>query len=279
MKNDKTVERLGRVGGFVLDLDGTLVLGDRALKSLRPLPGAVAFIEYLVGNRRPFLIMTNGTVHTPAELTASLRRSGFPLSDVVVETPSSVAAQYFLRRGIRRVMVIGGEGVYGPIRDAGIEVLPPTGREAADAVFVGWCRDCTVENIEAAVHAVESGATLYTASMSAHFATAQGRVLGTSRIICAGITSITGRRPKVLGKPSLEVLRGATRRLGVAARDIAVVGDDPSLEMRMAHRGGALAIWVGTGLSAEHADLPADQRAHLVLPGIADLLGLMSGAA
>ncbi|MER6153956.1 HAD hydrolase-like protein [Streptomyces sp. NPDC001868] len=61
-----------------------------------------------------------------------------------------------------------------------------------------------------------------------------------------------------MGKPSLIGLRCAAQRLDVAPQELAVVGDDPELEMAMAHAVGALAIAVGTGIhpTDRHTDLP-----------------------
>jgi len=55
-----------------------------------------------------------------------------------------------------------------------------------------------------------------------------------------------------------------------------VVGDDPGLEVPMAHRGRALAVAVGTGIGTPGAfdHLPPARRPHLTLPGVADLLTL-----
>ena len=49
------------------------------------------------------------------------------------------------------------------------------------------------------------------------------------------------------GKPSVHALRFVARRLGVPMRQVAVVGDDPLVEMLMARRGGATALAVTTG--------------------------------
>jgi len=51
----------------------------------------------------------------------------------------------------------------------------------------------------------------------------------------------------------LHALRAAGRRLGIRLRDLAVVGDDPELEVPMAHRGRALAVAVGTGIGTADA--------------------------
>jgi hypothetical protein len=60
-----------------------------------------------------------------------------------------------------------------------------------------------------------------------------------------------------------------------------VVGDDPELEVPMAHRGGALAVAVGTGIGGADAfaRLPPHRRPHLSVPGVDDLRTLYEGPA
>jgi NagD protein len=115
--------------------------------------------------------------------------------------------------------------------------------------------------------------------MAPFFATAHGKALGTSRAICAMITSITGQRARVLGKPSLEALRCAGRRLGIDPAELAVVGDDPALEVPMAHRGGSLAIAVHTGIGDElaFANLALEDQPHLTVHSAQELLKLYGG--
>ena len=148
-----------------------------------------------------------------------------------------------------------------------------------DAVFVGWFREFTMDHLEAACQAVWAGAELYSASETPFFASAGGRALGTSRAISAMIRSITGCSLTITGKPSLDALRAAATRLGVPARHLVVVGDDPLLEVPMAHRGRALAVAVDTGLGGPDAydHLPPRRRPQLHLRGVDELLGAVPG--
>ena len=271
------LERLGNARGFIFDMDGTLVLGDRVNHGLRPLPGAVEMLDWVRGRGLPYVVFTNGTNRAPAHFASVLRDAGLDVPDELMMTPASSAVVMFTRRRYRRVMVLGGEGLAGPLRDAGIEVLPPAETAAGvDAVFVGWFPEFTMPALEAACHAVWAGAALFSASQTPFFASANGRALGTSRAISAMITSLTGCRLTVTGKPSLDALRAAATRLGVRPSDIAVVGDDPLLEVPMAHRGRALAIAVDTGLgdATAYDHLPPQKRPHLRLRGVDELLSI-----
>jgi NagD protein len=121
-----------------------------------------------------------------------------------------------------------------------------------DAVLAGWYRqELSFEVLEAACLAVIDGAQVYSA-------------------FCV----VT-----VVGKPSLSALRTAARRLGVEPSELAVVGDDPELEVPMAHAGGAFAVVVHTGIghAESFTDLPADVRPHLDLPDVGALAQLLRG--
>ena len=271
-------DRLRRVRGVVLDMDGTLVLGDRNNKGLRPLPGAGPLFAALTELGLPFRIFTNGTSRTPQQYAHALQALGFPVSDDGVLTPASSAVDILRRRGHRRVMVLGGKGVTEPLEAAGLETVPPLRTTRADAVLAGWFRqELTFDALEAACDAVFGGARFYSASQSLFFATAEGRQLGTSRAISAVVRDITGCRVTVVGKPALPALRAAARHLGVATSDLAVVGDDPELEVPMAHKGGALAVAVHTGIGHARSflDLPEDRRPHLDLPDVGALAKLL----
>jgi HAD superfamily hydrolase (TIGR01450 family) len=270
---------LAAARGFLFDLDGTLALTDAQHAGHQPLPGAIDLLAALRARRIPFAIYTNGTAHVPEAIAGSLRRAGFALAGDEVITPASVAAEIFRARAFGRVLVLGGEGVQRPLREAGIEVVAaPARADDAGAVLVGWYPQFTLKDMEAACHAVWAGAPLYTVSKAPFFATAAGRTLGVSGAIVAAIRSITGRRATVIGKPAVHGLRIASRHFGVPVARIAVVGDDPILEVAMAHAGGALAVAVQTGLAdaAALARLPAGRRPDLVIEGVRDLLRLLA---
>jgi NagD protein len=274
------LDRLRRVRGVVLDMDGTLVMGDRNNQGLVPLPGALDLVGALVERELPFCIYTNGTVKTPAQVADALHRVGLPVAADQALTPASTAVDVFLERGHRRVMVLGGTGITEPLEAVGIETVPPLRGADCDAVMAGWYRrELTFDALEAAVFAVLGGAPMYSASQSLFFATAEGRSLGTSRAISAVVRDITGCSVEVVGKPSVAALATAARRLGVAPDELAVVGDDPELEVPMAHAGAAFAVAVHTGIghAESFADLPAELRPHLDIPDVGVLAGLLRG--
>ena len=264
------------IKGFMFDVDGTLLLSDRSLGNYEVLPGAAEVLSTLKAQAIPFVLLTNGSAYPPAEQAARLRKVGLPVEDLQMITPSSVAADLMSRRKIKRTLVLGTSGVGQALRDAGIVTVHAGEPQATevDAVYVGWHPDCNMKDIEAASHAIWAGAKLYVASDVPFFATRQGRTMGYSYAIVGAIRRMT-RAPMILtGKPSLHALRFVAQRLGLRRSEVGIVGDDPSVEIIMARRGGAASFAVTTGVMtrAQWARQTGLRRPDHVLHRLGELL-------
>jgi len=69
-------------------------------------------------------------------------------------------------------------------------------------------------------------------------------------------------------------MRFIARKLGLPAREVAVVGDDPAVEIIMAHRGGATAFGVTTGVMKQEdwERETGKRRPHYVINDLRELL-------
>jgi 4-nitrophenyl phosphatase len=168
------------------------------------------------------------------------------------------------------------------LRDAGIETVHTgeAGATEVESVFVGWHPECGMKDIETACQAIWGGAELCVASDVPFFATKQGRTIGYSFAITAAIRRLTRAPMTLTGKPSIRALRFVARRLGVPVRALAVVGDDPIVEVLMARRGGATALAVTTGTTRreEWAQQARSRRPHGILSDLRDLLSWVGDA-
>ena len=277
-----TVHRIQGTKGVILDMDGTLVLGDKASGGHVALPGAVDLIAALRAKHIPFRIFTNGSAKPPHVYAASLRRAGFVLEDAEFMTPTTVAAAWFRRKGLHRIRVLGDAEVEQPLAAAGLEVIAPDDpAEGIQAVYSAWFKGFTFPALELACRDLWAGAALATASHVPFFAAAGGRAIGSSFAINAMLKAMTGKRATIVGKPSLVAFRQALKLMGlkpVDAPHVLVVGDDSALESRMANAAGAISVGVATGLNPLeywHA-LPDRDRPLLALQSAAELIPLLA---
>lgn len=268
--------RIQDAAGYIFDMDGTIALGDAKSGGHRALPHAVAVLEALKAKGTPFVVFTNGTAKPPAAYAQSLRNAGFPVEDRQMLTPSSSAAIWLAKTGLTKVRVLGNPGCAAPLIDAGLEVVGPSDEaEGVHAVYTGWFREFDFNALEAGCHSLWNGAKLVTASNVPFFATENGRAIGASFPINAMLTAMTGKRPRILGKPSRVAFETAMKVMGLprsATKNVVVVGDDPALEMRMANAMGAHSLGMATGVMASDAVLPEKDRPSVLLSDLSHLL-------
>jgi HAD superfamily hydrolase (TIGR01450 family) len=281
------VRRLVTAAGFLFDVDGTLVLSEdpnTGAGGAHALSGASAVLGLLRERGVPYACFTNGTGQTPSALAAKLRGLSLDVRDSEMLTPASVAATYLTSQFSQtqtqtqtpppRVLAFGTDGLLEPLRAAGIDLAPLDDAADVRAVLIGADPDFTYAKLTAACRAVWAGAPLLVTSMAAYFASSGGRLPSTSGAIAAGIRHVTGAEPIVVGKPSPLVIEMAARALRCEISDLAVVGDDVRLEVRMAREAGARSVLVlsGTSSAADVETTPEQLRPDLVIPVIGDLL-------
>ena len=95
-------------------------------------------------------------------------------------------------------------------------------------------------------------------------------------MITAAIAKVTGARPKVLGKPSRAAVAELGVHLGLPTADLAVIGDDLSMDVALGRMGGSRTVLVRSGISGQ-IDLgrvPERRRPDAVVDGVGDLLPL-----
>lgn len=272
------IEALGPAEGVMFDLDGTLILSDRQLGQYRLLPGAVELLQELDRRGLPFVALTNGSAYPAAQQAPRLAALGLPIGADRLFTPNSVAIGLFKDKGVERVLVLGAPGVAAALNEEGIATAMPgdADAETADAVYVAWHPDCSMTDIHVASSAVLRGAAFYCASDVPFFATQSGPAFGYSCAIAGAIARVTGVEPELTGKPSQHALRFIASRLGVAPERVAVIGDDPRVEMEMARGGGAIGVGVTTGTTSREqwAAQEESRRPHHVIDSLDEFLPL-----
>jgi len=269
-------ERLGLddVGGFVFDVDGTLVLRGPDGRGA-PQPGAVEVIERIHASGRPLMLFTNGSHVGAGVIARGLQEDGLPIAEDEVMTPIESATTYLLRRHAGRpVMLFTSQAIREQMAREGIQV---SDADDAEAVFVAHVDRADFDAMERAARAVSRGAPLLTGSYVRGYAGANGIIFSRGAMVTAAIAKVTGARPRVLGKPSRAAVAEMGRRLGVPTERLAMIGDDLSMDVVLGRMGGSRTVLVRSGISGplELESIPPRQRPDAVIDGVADLLAML----
>jgi HAD superfamily hydrolase (TIGR01457 family) len=229
---------------FIFDMDGVIYKGDQVI------PGVVEFLDFLRQRNFPFQFVTNNSTRTPQAVAARLARMGI-LSDAAHILTSSLGAALYLKK-IRpdgaSVYVIGEDGLRLPLIDAGFAVAD---EGAAEFVVLGMDRKLTYDKLRRATLLIRAGASFIATNPDTTFPTPEGLVPGAGALIAA-VTSATGVRPLVIGKPEPACFEIALEKMGTRAGETAAIGDRLDTDIDGGQRAGLPTILVLTGVTTRN---------------------------
>jgi len=254
---------LQRYKAFLLDIDGVLVRGGKAI------PGAAAALEELrkIG---PVLLLTNNSTKSRQGTAERLSAAGIPARPEEVLPSSYLAAQFLRERfGSVRFWHIGESGILEEMCAAG---HVPVGPMEAEWIVVGLDRDVNYEKLTLALRALLRGARLLATNEDATFPTPEGLIPGAGAIV--GALRGMGFPPEfVVGKPSPIAFEIALGLLRAKPEEVLMIGDRVDTDVAGAAKLGMDTALVLSGVAKEE-DIQGDLRPNYLAR---DLLSLLRG--
>ncbi len=251
--------------GFIFDLDGTVYRGERLL------PGAKAVVAALRDAGRQVCFLSNKPIASREDYAAKLTRLGVPADVDEVINSSYVLARHLAREAPgARCFVIGEPPLIAELERAG---LAPVDGPGVDYVVVAFDRTFDYRKLDVALQAVtRHGARLIGTNPDRTCPTEDGEIPDAAGMIGA-VEGVTGHRvDPIVGKPSPIMLRVALERLGLGARECAVVGDRLETDIAMGKAAGLATILVLTGITPPGDPAIARWQPDHVLASLEELL-------
>jgi NagD protein len=260
--NDPTRVRV--CTAFLLDMDGTLYVDEKLV------PGALDLISTLDRRGIRYLFLTNNSSARAEDYRARLERLGIPARREQVFTSGDATIQYLLEEtGHRSAYVVGTPALEDEFRAAGVDL------DAADpdCVVVGFDKTLTYAKLERACTLLFAGKPYYATHPDKTCITQRGLIPDIAAIIAA-CQAVTGREPKVIGKPAAEIARQAMRKIGATPETTAMIGDQLDTDMTMAQDGGLVPVLVMSGETtpARLDAWPVARRPEIIAQSVADIV-------
>ncbi len=219
---------LASVELFLLDLDGTLYLGDRLI------PGASEFITFLQGSKHKFLILTNNSSKDPAAYQQKLETLGIRITTEQIFT-SGDATIYSLDRQYpqARVFVAGTIHLKKLFRLAGYRVV----NKNPEVIVLGFDTGIPYETLRKTCDFVRSGLPYFATHPDLNCPVEAGSIPDTGAFI-ALVTAATGRKPdEICGKPFPSMVAAISERMNCPVEKMAMVGDRLSTDIALGSAG------------------------------------------
>jgi HAD superfamily hydrolase (TIGR01450 family) len=266
-KDTVDTEKLRRCALFLLDLDGTLYLGDEIL------PGAFDLLRVLQETGRRFIYLTNNSSRAGEDYVSRLAGMGFPCTSEDVFT-SGMATALYLNEHFpgRTVYPVGTPAFERELKSFGV----PLGSGEDSLVVVGFDLTLTYEKLERASHLLRRGAGFIAANPDLTCPMPGGEALPDCGSICALLTAATGREPLYIGKPDRRMVELCAARAGVDAAQVCCVGDRLYTDMAAAKNAGAVSALLLSGETTEEMLSIAAWRPDYVFHNAAALAAALS---
>ncbi|MFC3124922.1 HAD-IIA family hydrolase [Pseudoroseomonas globiformis] len=213
------MQRILEARGVLLDLDGTLISGDRAL------PGAAALVAR-IGAR--CAIVSNDAEHTPLQLSRRLAQLGFalPATRILLAGALAVEAVATEHPG-GRLLLLASAALQRHARRQGLVPV----QEHPDVVLLGRDRRFNYDKLRQAANAVLRGASLVVCNPDRTHPGPGGAVVPETGALLSALLACTGPVPhRMIGKPGPALFLEGVARLGTRREETVMVGDNPATD-------------------------------------------------
>lgn len=229
--------------GYILDLDGTMYLGNALL------PGALDVVDAIRAADRKLLFLSNNPTHGPEAYVARLGAMGITIGPHEILTTVTTMTDWLLRfHPHATVFPISEKPLKRSLAKAGIRISEDPGQ--IDIVIASYDRGFDYRKLQIAFDAihVHKRARLVTTNPDRFCPFPGGRGEPDAAAIVGAIEGCTGVRcEQNVGKPDPFMLEAALARLGLAAAECLLIGDRLTTDIRMANAAGMPSALVLTG--------------------------------
>lgn len=256
------LKKLKDIDLFVLDMDGTIYLGDVVLE------GSKEFIEYAKNNGKKIIYFTNNASKNKELYFEKLTRLGYKAERGDILTSGDVTIAYLKKyHNGESVYLVGTPELENAFMNAGIEL---TDGSDADIVITSFDTTLTYEKLVKACDLLRAGKTYYSTHEDINCPVENG-FIPDSGAIAALVTASTGRTPKYFGKPNLETAQMIEEYSNIPLSKTAIVGDRLYTDIALGKNHGILSILVLSG-ETKIEDVTEDNRADIIFDGIGEII-------
>lgn len=250
---------LAGIDGLLIDLDGTVYVGDRLL------PGAADAIASLRRTGIPLRFGTNTTRMPRSALAEGMRTLGLTVEPDEIFTAPLAAAGLLEKWGLWNVSLYLPQATFEDFGHFTIEDQAPQAIVIGD-LGSGWSFDI----LNRAFRQIRDGAEFLALQRNRYWETEDGLSLDAGAFVAA-LEFASGQEATLAGKPSPPFFQAAADSMGVDLQAMAVVGDDITTDVAGARACGAKGVLVRTGKFRDEDLEFSGPKPNLVLDSLASL--------
>lgn len=257
--------KLSDVKMFVLDMDGTIYLGERLF------PYTLDFLRRVKETGRDFCFFTNNSSKNREAYLQKLQRMGISLPPEKMLISNGVILDWLRENHPgESAYVVGTPPLVEDFRAAGVELSD----ERPDYVVLGFDTTLTYEKLRLACDFIRAGAPVYGVNPDWN-CPVEGGFIPDCGSIAALVKASTGVQCEFFGKPSRHTLHYMLKHTGCQPQEMAVVGDRLYTDIAVAAGTGVTSILVMSGETTPELLASSETKPDLVVENIGALAEIL----
>ena len=260
------------ITGVLFDIDGTILRGARRL------PFVCETLQQLRARKIKVCFFTNDNRTPIAPWLGRLRSHGIVVGADEVITSAIVAAEMVAKWcPTGNILVAGDVGLQEALRFHDLHLIDWDSKLSADLVVMGKDPDFDQKRLHIVCQHIWNGAKFVATNNDRKMPVGDGYIPATGAMVQA-VAYATGTQPIVTGKPSIHAANVALERMGRSAnvalarmgrsaKDVAIVGDSLTSDIKLGKTAGMTTILVLTGTHGwddVHQLSPEDRPDHVI---------------
>lgn len=263
------MERLKEKTVYLLDMDGTIYLGDELID------GSMKFLETIKKKGKRYIFLTNNSSKNKKIYVDKLSNLGIQASEEEVFTSGEATTMYLkkLKEGAK-VYLLGTKALEEEFEKEGF-ILEKERHKNIDYVVLGFDTTLTYEKLWAACEYISEGVEYIATHPDFNCPLPNDKFMPDAGAMAAFIQASTGKSPKVIGKPNKEIIESIESKYGIKKEDMIMVGDRLYTDIKTGENAGITSVLVYSGETKKADYGNSEIRADYVFNSVKDMIGLL----
>ena len=263
---------------FLLDMDGTIYLGNRLFDFSLP------FFDCVTQMDARYMFLTNNSSKSAALYLEKLKSMGIPATPDDLITSTHATARYLKNKyGNKPVYACGTAAFCRELADLGVNVTEdyasastpgPASPTTPVALVMGFDTELTFEKLDIMCILLGKGIDFIASNPDLTCPTEYGYVPDCGSV-AQMLYNATKREPIFIGKPMPEMVYMALERTGVSKEQTMIIGDRLFTDVACGIAAGVDTALVLSGESTEHDVKTSPHRPNYVFKNLEELLWIL----
>ena len=226
---------------FLLDMDGTIYLGDKLID------GALEFLKKIKSINKKYIFLTNNSSKNKLSYVEKLNNLGINASLDDIFT-SGEATTIYLKNKLPngKVFLLGTKELEDEFINEGFEIVKERNKDV-DFVVLGFDTTLTYEKLWIACEYISEGVDYIATHPDFNCPLPEGKFMPDAGAMAAFMEASTEITPKVIGKPNKEMVNVLLEKYSVNFEDVVMVGDRLYTDIKMGEVSNISTVLVYSG--------------------------------